>query len=376
MTVDGAGPAVTLAGVNKTYGSAVAVRDLSLEIGKGEFFTLLGPSGCGKTTTLRMVGGFVAPDTGRILIDGQDVTRDPPNRRPSNMVFQQYALFPHLSVRDNVAFGPREAGVARREIDSRVRDALDLVHLAGYADRRPHQLSGGQQQRVALARALINHPSVLLLDEPLGALDLKMRRAMQHELKRIQREVGITFVYVTHDQEEAMTMSDRIVVMHDGVAEQVGTPVEIYEHPATLFVAGFIGEMNVLPANVSRLTGGDAEVLLVTGDSVTLPITEPLAIGTTAAVVLRPEALALEAEDAPVPPGQLAFRGEVVDSLFQGAVVRTEVQLADGTRVVVTTPKERARLAPAGTIVTLAWHAHDARLLRDDATRPDMEAEA
>ncbi|MGZ8566963.1 MAG: ABC transporter ATP-binding protein, partial [Actinomycetota bacterium] len=241
-----ADPAVVVERVSKSYGDVTAVRAVTLEIGRGEFFTLLGPSGCGKTTTLRMIAGFIRPDEGRILIEGRDVTTVPPNRRPSNMVFQQYALFPHLSVRENVAFGPREARMDRGEIARRVAETLELVQLGALAERRPSQLSGGQQQRVALARALVNRPAVLLLDEPLGALDLKMRKAMQVELKRIQREVGITFVYVTHDQDEALAMSDRIAVMNHGVVEQVGPPQEVYDAPRSLFVAGFIGDANLL----------------------------------------------------------------------------------------------------------------------------------
>ena len=238
--------AVRLERIEKRYGDVVAVAGIDLDVRDGEFFSMLGPSGSGKTTTLRMIGGFELPTGGRILLRGRDITHDPPDKRPVNMVFQQYALFPHLDVAGNIGFGLRRKKVDRQQIDLRVSEALDLVRLKGYEKRKPSELSGGQQQRVALARALVNRPNVLLLDEPLGALDLKLRRQLQIELKRIQSEVGITFVYVTHDQEEALTMSDRIAVFNNGRIEQVGSPAEMYEHPATTFVAGFIGTSNIL----------------------------------------------------------------------------------------------------------------------------------
>src|SRR5688500_638326 len=249
-TVKSGRPSVKLQGVTKRFGDFPAVRSLDLTVGAGEFFTLLGPSGCGKTTTLRMVAGFEEPSEGRVLIDGADVAGLPPHKRPTNTVFQSYALFPHLSVGDNVAFGLKRKGVASAEITQRVDAELERVGLAQEKNRRPAQLSGGQQQRVALARALVNLPKVLLLDEPLGALDLKLRKGLQVQLKQIQRDVGITFIYVTHDQEEALTMSDRIGVMNHGRLEQIAVPEEIYERPATTFVAGFIGVSNLMPATV------------------------------------------------------------------------------------------------------------------------------
>ena len=252
-------PSVEFSGVTKRFGDLVAVRDLNLQIGRGTFFTLLGPSGCGKTTTLRMVAGFEEPDAGQILLDGANVAGQPPFRRPTNTVFQSYALFPHLSVEDNVAFGLRRKRVPADEVRRRVTEDLELVGLAAEAKRKPRQLSGGQQQRVALARALVNRPSVLLLDEPLGALDLKLRKGLQVELKRIQREVGITFLYVTHDQEEALTMSDQIAVMNHGVIEQLASPEEVYERPRTTFVAGFIGVSNLMPGRVVSANGRGAE---------------------------------------------------------------------------------------------------------------------
>jgi spermidine/putrescine transport system ATP-binding protein len=272
--------AIALTGVSKQFGGVAAVNDVSLEIGEGEFFSLLGPSGCGKTTTLRMIAGFETPDVGRVVLQGSDVTATPANRRPVNMVFQQYALFPHMTIYDNVAFGLRMRGVPRGEHRVRVTEILRIVSLEGYERRRPRQLSGGQQQRVALARALVNRPAALLLDEPLGALDVKLRKQMQLELKRIQHELGTTFVYVTHDQDEALAMSDRIAVMNRGRVEQLGTPRQVYEQPSTEFVADFIGSLNALdidgtrvtirpehvqvgatPENAPRLTGTLAEVV-------------------------------------------------------------------------------------------------------------------
>src|SRR5262245_35321521 len=280
---------VELIGVSKRFDELVAVDSLGLELAAGEFFTLLGPSGCGKTTTLRMIAGFERPSEGEIRIEGSDVAQLPPHRRPTNTVFQSYALFPHLSVADNVAFGLKRKRVPKGEISERVSRELERVGLAAEAKRRPAQLSGGMQQRVALARALVNLPKVLLLDEPLGALDLKLRKGLQIELKRIQREVGITFVYVTHDQEEALTMSDRIAVMNRGRIEQVGVPEEVYDRPSTTFVAGFIGVSNLMPASVSspgrvRLEQGPE----VEGD------TSDLAPGEGCYAVVRPEKLRVE----------------------------------------------------------------------------------
>src|SRR5947207_6337716 len=260
--VTGGDPTVRLERVSKHFGDLVAVRDLDLDIGRGEFFTLLGPSGCGKTTTLRMVAGFEQPTAGRVLIEGEDVAGLPSYKRPTNTVFQSYALFPHLSVSENVAFGLRRKKVPKSETKERVQAELERVGLTAEINRRPNQLSGGMQQRVALARALVNLPKVLLLDEPLGALDLKLRKGLQVELKRIQRDVGITFVYVTHDQEEALTMSDRIAVMSNGVVEQVDTPESVYERPNTTFVAGFIGVSNLMPGTVTSAGGGRARIRL------------------------------------------------------------------------------------------------------------------
>src|SRR5215813_11102268 len=270
MTAGGS-VAIALEGVSKRFGKSAAVNDVSLEIGEGEFFSLLGPSGCGKTTTLRMIAGFEVPDTGRILLQGKDVTTVFSNRRPVNMVFQQYALFPHMSIYDNVAFGLKVKGVPRKEHRGRILEILRVVELEGFENRRPRQLSGGQQQRVALARALVNQPAALLLDEPLGALDLKLRKEMQLELKAIQQRTGTTFVYVTHDQEEAMTMSDRIAVMSGGVVEQLASPRDLYQRPASAFVAGFIGTSNLITLRFDRREDGMVIMELGEGERILAP---------------------------------------------------------------------------------------------------------
>lgn len=323
---------IRLQHVTKTFGSFTAVRNADFGIAAGEFFAMLGPSGCGKTTTLKMIAGFEQPTSGKVMLRGEDVSRVPPHRRSVNTVFQQYALFPHMNVFDNVAFGPRNAKVPKSEVAQRVRTMLDVVRLGEFADRRPAALSGGQQQRVALARALVNYPSALLLDEPLAALDLKLREAMQMELKRIQREVGITFVFVTHDQSEALTMSDRIAVMNEGVVEQIGTPREIYDEPASLFVAGFIGSANLLPGTVDRADGDGWTVALTGGTTVTAHGRHEPSPGAPVSVMLRPEVLR---PCATRPADGRALEGVVHDLTFQGPAVRAVVHLPDGTDLVV-----------------------------------------
>jgi spermidine/putrescine transport system ATP-binding protein len=289
---------VRLERVTKDFGETVAVDDLSLDIAEGEFFSMLGPSGCGKTTTLRMVGGFEEPTRGTIYLGGRDVTDLPPYKRDVNTVFQSYALFPHLNVQDNVAFGLRRKKVPGAEIKTRVAETLHLVDLMGFEKRKPGQMSGGQQQRVALARALVNHPKVLLLDEPLGALDLKLRKQMQLELKRIQQEVGITFVYVTHDQEEAMTMSDRLAVMRHGKIEQIGPPEDVYETPQTEFVASFLGASNLIDGELKEQSNGFSSVLLTGGDVVIVPSERaPFKPGAAVKVGVRPEKITLGADN-------------------------------------------------------------------------------
>jgi putative spermidine/putrescine transport system ATP-binding protein len=263
-------PAIALRGLTKRFGPVVAVDAIDLEIADGEFFSMLGPSGSGKTTVLRMVAGFESPTAGTVVLGGREVTDEPPFGRDVNTVFQDYALFPHMSVRENVEYGLRVKKVGRAERRTRAQEALETVRLGEYGDRRPHELSGGQRQRVALARALVNRPKVLLLDEPLGALDLKLRREMQIELKELQREVGITFVFVTHDQEEALTMSDRIAVFNNGAIEQVATPIELYERPATSFVAGFVGTSNLLEGEVAERVIGEPGVFSIRPEKITL----------------------------------------------------------------------------------------------------------
>ena len=328
-------PSVELSSVTKRFDSLVAVDDLSLDLASGEFFTLLGPSGCGKTTTLRMVAGFEQPDEGEIRIEGADVAGLPPHKRPTNTVFQSYALFPHLSVEDNVAFGLKRKRVPKEEIRPRVAAELERVGLGAEAKRRPAQLSGGMQQRVALARALVNLPKVLLLDEPLGALDLKLRKGLQLELKRIQREVGITFVYVTHDQEEALTMSDRIAVMNRGRVEQIGGPEDVYERPATTFVAGFIGVSNLMPASVA----GPGEVRLEHGPAVQIPA-NGLAAGERCYAVVRPEKLRIDAvADGAAPPNGLPRVGGMVESsVYLGTATQIVVDLGGEVRMTVLVP--------------------------------------
>jgi spermidine/putrescine transport system ATP-binding protein len=357
-------PSVELVGVSKRFGNLTAVDDLDLSLDQGEFFTLLGPSGCGKTTTLRMIAGFEQPSEGRILIEGDDVAGSPPHKRPTNTVFQSYALFPHLSVEDNVAFGLRRKGVAKGEAQSRVRAELERVGLAAEAKRRPAQLSGGMQQRVALARALVNLPKVLLLDEPLGALDLKLRKGLQVELKRIQRDVGITFVYVTHDQEEALTMSDRIAVMNHGRVEQVSGPVEVYERPATTFVAGFIGVSNLMPATIER---GDS-VQLEGGPRVGAETTG-FNLGEHCHAVVRPEKLNIEAIGSGGSDGLPHVEGIVESAVYLGTATQMVVDLGEQVRMTVLCPNsseaERQSLPGAGARVSLSWAPEHMHLVRE-----------
>src|SRR5215213_4487324 len=373
-------PSVRLDAVTKRFDEVVAVREVGLEIGRGEFFTLLGPSGCGKTTTLRMIAGFEDPTQGRVFIDGGDVAGLPPHRRPTNTVFQSYALFPHMSVADNVAFGLRRSKVPAEEVQGRVAEELERVGLARDANRRPSQLSGGQQQRVALARAIVNEPKVLLLDEPLGALDLKLRKGLQLELKRIQREVGITFVYVTHDQEEALTMSDRIAVMSDGRVEQVAAPEEVYERPATTFVAGFIGVSNLMPGTVTAAANGRASVRLDSGVEIEAD-GNGLTDGERCHAVVRPEKLRISRPDDPGGEGA-AVDGTVEASVFLGTSTQIVVVLEGDVRMTVLVPNadeaERARLPGGGAPVRLSWapeHIHLVRESRDGGSTPALQGQ-
>ncbi len=358
---------VELMGVSKRYGSLTAVDDITLTIASGEFVSLLGPSGCGKTTTLRLLAGFEQPDAGDIRISGASVAGVPPYARDVNTVFQNYALFPHMSVRANVAFGPQSRRVEKSSIPKLVDDVLRTVRLTELADRKPHQLSGGQQQRVALARALVNRPSALLLDEPLGALDLQLRKVMQFELKRIHEEVGITFILVTHDQEEALTMSDRIVVMNGGRVEQDGSPQEIYSHPATAFVAGFIGTASLWPGEICAHNNDDTlDVRLVNGTVVraTATATETLELATPVTVVMRPEHFAVNSADPALTGGPTgsSVRATVVQTAFHGASITASLDLGAGMVALAHIPTEQdhrdgravGTMTP-GSVVWLSW---------------------
>jgi spermidine/putrescine transport system ATP-binding protein len=353
-------PDVELVNVTKRFGNTVAVGSVSLAIRGGEFLTMLGPSGCGKTTVLRMIAGFEVPDEGVVRLGGADVTNVPPYRRDVTTVFQQYALFPHLTVFKNVAFGLERRGVGRDVIRQRVAAALEMVRLEGFDNRRPSELSGGQQQRVALARSLVLKPKVLLLDEPLAALDLKLRKQMQLELKTMQRQLGISFVFVTHDQEEALTMSDRIVVMNAGRIEQMGSAVEIYERPATEFVAGFIGVSNILEAVVVS-SSSETVLVEVAGSKIELPSTDKLNPGASLRLMVRPEKISLLNQ-----PDPRALPGEIDAEVYLGESTQVRVKLVTGQSITAL-EQNRNPLAAAddriGRRVWLHWEPESAVVL-------------
>ena len=367
---------VELAHVVKRYGDVVAVNDLSLIIGEGEFFSLLGPSGCGKTTTLRLIGGLENPDSGEVRISGEVVNDRPPYERSSNIVFQNYALFPHLTVNDNIAFGLRlkSRRTPEPEVKELVAQALELVHLEGFGARRPDQLSGGQQQRVALARALILRPKVLLLDEPLGALDRKLRKAMQIELRRIQQEVNITFVYVTHDQEEAMSMSDRVAVMRNGNFEQLGSPQEIFQSPQTRFTADFMGASNIFSGRVTTVSGGTAgrastgtvQIETATGFAVISRNNRDLSSGAAISFSIRPEAVQVFPKDWDWQADN-KFDGRITEKVYLGDVTELEVSLAEKDSIVsrVGSRIDQRFGFKEGDPVSIGWNAEDCNLLSD-----------
>lgn len=359
---------VELVHVTKRFGTALAVHDVSLSIDTREFFALLGPSGCGKTTTLRLIGGLETPDTGEVHIGGEVVTDQPPYVRRANIVFQHYALFPHLTVQDNVAFGLRVKSrrLSAAEVTRRVKAVLDLVQLADLETRHPHQLSGGQQQRVALARALVLQPQVLLLDEPLGALDRQLRRAMQTELRRIQREVGMTFLYVTHDQDEALSMADRIAVMRHGSLEQVGTPQDIFQAPRTKFVAEFMGAANILTGRVTASVEHMVHIETSTGLRVVCQCTKDMPTGESVSFVVRPDAVQV------VPhswtwTGDNTFPGTVTSKTYLGEVTELTVTLPGGETVLCHTPSrlEQQFGYQEATAVLVGWQAHDSHVLQE-----------
>lgn len=343
---------VMLKNVDKSYGENKVVKDLNLSVMEGEFLTLLGPSGCGKTTTLRMIAGFEDVTEGLITIEGEDVCGKPPYKRNVNTAFQNYALFPHMNVFDNIAFGLREKKVKKAEIEKRVTEMLELVQLTGFDKRMPSQMSGGQKQRVSIARALVNRPKVLLLDEPLGALDLKLRKQMQVELKHLQKKLGITFIYVTHDQEEALTMSDRIAVMNGGILEQIGSPSEIYDHPATKFVADFIGESNILEANVESVDGDSVNILIETGKA---PVYGTgFSAGEMVYLSIRPEKL----KASLTPVEGFSVYGVVKEHIYVGSTIKTVVALPNGQELRMSSVPG-SELYPADTGLFLYWELKD-----------------
>jgi spermidine/putrescine transport system ATP-binding protein len=362
---DGSGEvAIRLEGVRKTFGEIHAVRDVSLDVLEGEFITLLGPSGCGKTTTMRLIAGFEEPDDGRIYLRGRDVVGMPPNKRQVNMCFQHYALFPHMTVEGNIAYGLKLRKVPRDERRRKVGEMLEIVRLQGFEKRKPGQLSGGQQQRVALARALVNRPAALLLDEPLGSLDVKLRKQMQLELKRIQVELGTTFVYVTHDQEEALSMSDRIAVMNDGLIEQLDEPRTIYEHPETPFVADFVGVLNAMEVRVDEIGDLTALMRLGEGQRVAVPVPTGATVGERMIVAVRPERVEVRRANAPDDGSGSRVEGDIALVVYLGTITQFHVDTSFGARVIAhRLSDDTAADVRQGERVALTWSREDASVL-------------
>jgi spermidine/putrescine transport system ATP-binding protein len=361
-------PIVRLKGVTVRFGKVVALDNANIDIFSGEFFSLLGPSGCGKTTTLKVIGGFQQPTSGLVYIEGSLVTEVPPNKRNVNTVFQNYALFPHMNIYDNIAFGLKMKKVPQDEIRRRVKDSLELIELPDITTRKPNELSGGQQQRVALARALINRPSVLLLDEPLGALDLQVRKRLQVELKKIQQKVGITFVYVTHDQEEALLMSDRIAVMQSGLVQQIGTAKEIYQNPANRFVAGFIGASNILSGEIMDCDGRTCELKIADGWVARAQSQQIIPRGTNACIMIRPECVSLQGQAGPGAANM--FRGTVRNRYYLGSVFQVIVELFPGQIVTVAHSQREgsvdAEELEIGQEVYVSWSPENSTILTEN----------
>lgn len=351
-----------LEGLSKDYGQGMVLHKLNLDVEAGEFLTLLGPSGCGKTTTLRIVAGLEQATEGRVFLDGEDVTQLPPEKRNLNTVFQNYALFPHMNVYQNIAYGLKIKKIPKTEIQKKVTEAFALVQLSGYEKRMPSQLSGGQKQRVAIARAVVLQPRVLLLDEPLGALDLKLRQQMQQELKRLQKQLGITFIYITHDQEEALNMSSRIVIMREGKVEQIGTPEEVYEHPATLFAAGFIGQSNLLHGTVESVSANGEISLLVDGVSLPAYSEKPCQAGDKVVLCLRPQRVRYGNERQ----HGLDLKGIILDKEYSGGMQHTHIRLGEKLDIRVVSQSSELDSYQIGDSVHVGWSIHHAPVVPDE----------
>lgn len=365
-------PLLRLENLCKDYGQGMILHHLNLDIYPGEFLTLLGPSGCGKTTTLRMIAGLESVTEGRVWLEGRDITGLPPEKRPLNTVFQSYALFPHMNVFQNIAYGLKVRGIKKPEQKRRVEEALRLVRLSGYEKRMPAQLSGGQRQRVAIARAAVLRPKVLLLDEPLGALDLKLRQQMQTELKRMQQEMGITFLYITHDQEEALNMSTRIVILREGRVEQIGTPEEVYEHPQTLFAAGFIGQSNLLRGEVTAVHPENRFTLRV--EDVELPVLSdrPFAVGDRAVLCLRPQRVRYGFQ----PQHQMEVQGVIRQKYYSGGMQHTLIALSDRVTVKAVTQASEMDQFQIGDRVYVGWNQTHAPMVPDEKPDEKLDSEA